>query len=566
MQPKAVGHAILEQRSVFSLAYRLAIRAGQAKGMRQSGSWWRPVLLGSAVGDIALARMLRKSDRAALAPRLVADAIDAAVWSQHPSGNVELAVQPGVPLALESGLRYGAAGFATPLASALLTNAVNIVRKKPLAIAPFRWPLLGSMFGTALAMLETRHRDTVTNHFEQDLEARTLRAWLAGQNEVAMGADSVVDELCRISPLLGNKATETAIGPMVHAWKANLASTTEVGAIYLGNALAQWQRRHNNFQPVLSNDVWFEMDAGVGTFILTSQQAQWLGDSCDRLSLVGGVQVVLETATEGHRPGMQANLRLGSHRIEIPKDPVKDISPLDVGPVGFALAAYWVFDTTTANNAYCAPAALWPISVANLLASVWAQRGVAREGDASHGASLALASALALIQAVASSLTIRQPRGPDGRQRLPFLTGLAVMGMMLPLYWRDLDDGQRVAVVSAVVASIGIGAYLYPERVNPADLLRELLWIGAASASAVKLRRSLDSSGASLTAALEEAAHDAETHAHAEGRSFVIQLVTEANHSLVRQLRNTDSLDPRLRREAQRRLEDVDQRMAVLSS
>ena len=461
-------------------------------------------------------------------------------------------------------MRYGLAGLAVPLATAVVTNAIRIVRRKPVVLAPFRWQVLGVAFGIGSAMLETRHRDQVVERAEREREADAHRAWLAGQNDVAMGADSIVDDLCRISPLLGDQSADASVGPMVRAWKEALADTTEVGAVYLGNALAQWRRRHNDFQPDLSADVWFELAPGDGTVILTSGQAEWLADRCDRLPLVGGVPVTTVATGRGRRPGMRLELRIGDNLVEVPDDVDDGVRSFDVGPIALAMGAFWAFDTTTSANSRCARAAVWPLVAAGGAAAVYAHRQVERHGDDAHGAIVAVTCAWSVAMAVSSSLSIGQSTGPDGRQHLPFLTGPTVLGSILPLYWRDLDRDQRLGAVAAIAATCGLGASLYPEDIVGGDLARELLLIAAATFTGAGLRRSLDRSVTSIRSSLAEQWGGVLEQSFADGRSFVIRLVAEARYALQRQLVRSADIDPRLAGEAQRRLDDVDRRLSEL--
>ena len=522
-------------------------------------------MVASVLSDLTIAGVLHRSRQSFTAARLLADGIDTAIWSQHSSANVEVAVQPGVPLAMEAGFRYGAAGLAVPLSSAVLTNVINLIRRNPVVLAPFRWPALGVLFGLGLALTETRHLDTVLERFDQEQQARIRQAELAGQNDVAMGADSIVDDLCRISPMLGDEVSESAIGPMIHAWKTELSTQTQLGAVYLGTTLVQWQRRHNTVHTDLARDVWFEITPGEGTRIVTEAQAQWLWARLDQLERGGTLAVAFEQTSQRHRPGMAFVLSLGDERLTVPADAETGLPPVDIGPFGFALGAFQILDTATKHNAYCAPAAIVPISAACVAASVWSQRQVAAKGDASHASIVVVASVVALCHAIVSSRTIRQPITSDGHQRLPFLGGILVLSLMLPLYWRDLSEIQHAAVVSALLAAMGLGATLYPERVRLPDLIRELLWMGAASWSTVKLRHSLDSSAAELTESLESQRAEVELKAFAHGRSVVLQLVSEVQVSLRRQLGEVPRIDPRLRRELERRLDAVDARILEIS-
>ena len=87
MNPGADREGMVGQRSLFSLVYRLAVRAGQFAVVGRARPAWTAGLIGAVVGDVALARALRVSDRPHLVPRLVGDSIDAALWSEAPGMN-----------------------------------------------------------------------------------------------------------------------------------------------------------------------------------------------------------------------------------------------------------------------------------------------------------------------------------------------------------------------------------------------------------------------------------------------------------------------------------------------
>src|ERR1035437_1547322 len=113
---RAPAPSLLSKRERFHLAYRLASRSFQLLVARSSRTPQRHMAAAAAfaVGDIVSAVALRRSGRIALGPRLAVDAVAAALWSQGDTG-LELATMPGVPLAIEAGLRIGAAGLIVPV-------------------------------------------------------------------------------------------------------------------------------------------------------------------------------------------------------------------------------------------------------------------------------------------------------------------------------------------------------------------------------------------------------------------------------------------------------------------
>lgn len=100
--------------------------------------------------------------------------------------------------------------------------------------------------GAGLARYEESRRAAALARRRLNVDARCQLAHLAGQNDVAMGADSIIDLLSRTDPLLPPATAGEMIGVItgrqLAAWKLSLATTTARHAAYLGLILAQWQR------------------------------------------------------------------------------------------------------------------------------------------------------------------------------------------------------------------------------------------------------------------------------------------------------------------------------------
>ena len=74
------------------------------------------------------------------------------------------------------------------------------------------------------------------------LAAERRRAFLAGQNAVAMGASSAVDAIEGLVPIVGRPTRGSALWRLADGWKAQLSESTAAEATYLQVALLEWER------------------------------------------------------------------------------------------------------------------------------------------------------------------------------------------------------------------------------------------------------------------------------------------------------------------------------------
>jgi hypothetical protein len=183
-----------------------------------------------------------------------------------------------------------------------------------------------------------------------------------------------------------------------------------------------------------------------------------------------------------------------------------------------------------------------------------------------HGRVLFVALGHSLIHAVASTLTMRNTRNPEGIQRFPFLGGVNMVAMMMPLYWGDLGTTQRVLAVAAVGGIVALGLTLFPEQIEWSHVVAELLWPAAAFYSISTLRTQLELDAKQLNAELEEQDQGVLTNAFAEGRSYVLGLASETRYAARRDFTAArEHLDERVSVEVERRLNEVDKRLEELS-
>jgi hypothetical protein len=559
--------SLVAKRERFHLTYRLASRSFQLLIARSSPNPKRRMAEAAAfaVGDIVSAVALRRSGRFALGPRLAADAVDTALWSRGTTG-LELSTMPGVPLAIEAGLRIGVAGLIVPMVNATVTGCVRRLKGRTVSNASFRYQAMAVALGAGIASYEANRRRVALARHQQDLEARIGVAHLAGQNKVATGADTVVDLLSRTTPLLSSPVGSITVSRMLADWRQSLAASTAEQATYLGIALTRWQRRHNESQHDLSADVAFEIEEGHGTILLSADQAAWLEVVLDELALRGTLRVTAEDIAEARQPNQPCRLLVGEYALDIPADPRQGLVPFDVGPLGFLASSMWFADTLAPGGIGSSPWAVVPAAAAGPLLAFWAHRAVTHRGEAVHSRVLLVALGHALVHAAASTGTMRNTRNSDDIQRFPFLGGINMLAMMLPLYWADLDTNQRVLSIAGIAAILAVGLFLFPERIQWTHLVAELLWPAAAFYSMSTMRSQLESEAERLSAEFENNDKAIVANAFAEGRSYVLGLASETRYEAHRDFAAVrGQLDKRISAEVERRLNEIDKRLEEFS-
>ncbi|MCA1702612.1 MAG: hypothetical protein LC808_04830 [Actinobacteria bacterium] len=332
--------AELSARSRLHIIYRSTVRLSQlfdssgGAGTRR----WRLALLGSVLVDVAIWVALRRTRRLALPPRLAVDMADISVWSlaPYPEGFYDYAVLPGVPLAIEAGLARRSGGFVVPAANVAATVVVRRALRCPVQFGAFAWQLMAVAAGAGFARYNHLLRQQVELEWGQRRSADEAAAFLAGQNSVAMGADTVIDRLGAITPLLGPTRPGHALYLLVDQWKPSLAAATSERAVYLKTALLKWEQQHN-LDPDLSRFVELHLGEGDGTKLLTGQQAEvlrgLLDDGCQLRAIV---KVKLPyPAKAWQRPGRGFDLQVGEMLLRVPDDRSPSPRPPDVAPLTF---------------------------------------------------------------------------------------------------------------------------------------------------------------------------------------------------------------------------------------
>ena len=561
--------AELTARSRLNIVYRSTVRLSQlldtSGGARTKR--WRRVLLGSVLADAASWIALRRSRGLALLPRLALDMADVTVWSlaPYPEGFYDYAVLPGVPLALEAGLNRRTGGLVVPAANVAATVIVRRALHRPVQVGAFFWQLMAVAAGAGFARYNRLLRQQVEVERRQRRSAEEAAAYLAGQNSVAMGADTVIDRLEAISPLLGPTRPGSALYVLVDQWKTSLAAATTERAIYLKTALMKWEQQHN-LDPDLSRFVELQLNEGDGTKLLTGLQAEVLQCLLDGCRLRGIVKVSLPNPVEESQPpGRGFALEVGEVLLWVPDDRWPSPRPPDVAPLAFVLGALW-FARTGANTAEAVPVgALAPCVAATLLAAVWSEWRLRSVGGRAHPQILSVAFVIAALHVVLATTTSRRPFNLSGGQNFPFYAALAVPAILASHYHDELDRTQRLRAGAAAVGILVLGWALARRPRQMRAFLLALTWPLATYLPGLHVAGEFRQAAELLAQELRAGAVAGTDEAFRRGKHFVLGLASMAFRDAQEQFAAVSSmLESRVRDEVQRRLEEVERRLRKL--
>jgi len=561
--------AFLAVRGRFHLAYRLSVRLMQFAsvdgGARTAG--WRLALLAFVALDIGLWVALRNPRVFALKSRLAIDCAGIAFWSLAPlpAGTAYiLAVLAGFPLALDAGLRCRSRGLVVPVAAMATTLLVRSIAGRPAMPEPFVWLFLGVAWGVLLR----RYTARLQRHAEQDRARRSSaehrRAYLAGQNSVAMGASSAVDGIESVLPLLGPPEPGSVIWDIANSWKRALHEATIGHAAYLGQALAEWAAGHNA-HPDLASRVIVAPVEGIGTTLLTHTQVEALWNGLTGLDLRGRVAVDLaERAAADRPPGGRLRLRIGLATIDVPADPDCPPDPVDPGPAIFVLACALMLGDIVGFPLDGPP--VLAVATMTLLAAWWAHTRLRRLGRAAWPVIMLSAVAVAVTYTACATLALKEALNPAGLENYPVVAGLDLLAIVAPMYWDGLGRPLRAMAVAGSVSVMAVAWLLHPVGDDAGRLLLQATWSLNVLLSARRLTRELNAASTSYAERLRDEGRDAEQFAFRMGQAAVVALVRRAREEASERLRVVgDTLMADLAEDARRRLEEVDLRLASVT-
>jgi len=542
--------------------YRSVVRLNQladpAGGARTAP--WRQRLAASVVVDLALWGALRRSERLWLWPRLALDAADTALWSlaPYPDGAWDFAVLPAVPFDIECGLRLRWAGMAAPALGAAATSLVR--RRRGLAAQPaaFAWQVMAVGTGVAFDRYNRRVREASERDASRRRAAKAADAMVAGQNAVAMGADTVIDRIQATMPLLGRAPQGSALHALLDGWKLALAETTQQGAAYLGTVLASWQLSHNT-HPDLSQRVDIVTQPGHGTLVLTSSQAAVLQATLTALAPRGETPVALADPERARRhPGRSFDLVVGSRKVVVPADPETPPRSPDFAPVGLALGALWLGRLAAPTAEQVPYRVVVPLMAGSLAAAGVAEHQLRRRGSAAHLEIQAMGLALAAASTILATTTAKRPFKESGGQNFPFYATLSVPSLMYTFHHNDLGPRMQAIVPMCLSAIVAVGWALAPRPRQVRQFLLSLSWPVAGLGPGFRVSGELRAAGSRLAADLAGRQDRSVEAGFRRGADSVVSLASAAYRDAVAQLdRQRLTLDPLLAEEAERRLEEV---------
>lgn len=568
-----VSRAIVESRIPLNLTYRLVVRFAQLvtpAGAASAGTGlWHRAVWAFALADVAVWLVLRRTGRYLLWPRLLLDAGDIAFWSLSPGPRTyyDAAVLVGIPLALEAGFRSGRSGMVVPGAALAVTAAVRQLAGKPVLAFTFAWLVLGVGMGMGLFSYSQRLHSEAEADAAARRAARRRRAFLAGQNSVAMGASSVIDRIESLIPILGRPEPGSALWRVADGWKASLGQATSSDATYLQVALLEWEREYNR-HPDLASHIRLVLPEGAGTLLLTGPQVLALRHRLDQLRLRGrqGVAIAEHEASQ-RPPGHAVRLLVGGRPVEVPADPVAAHRPVDAGPLTFVFIAAQMAKDTRPNYG----GVPWPVvglSMVVCLAAGWyAHRLLTAGGVAARGRVLAVAAGVGLFYAAVASPTMAHPYSFDGNLNYGFGAGVMLLAFLAGVYHESLTPHLRAGVAVAMGLMCAVAVVLSPASPVLRPVVTGLAWTLSPYPASRRVSRALVRATTRQSQAEGEADGEAELEAFRQGRDEVLALVRAARDDAVRQLAALDpATAPEIGELATRRLTDVDHQLAVLGA
>ena len=519
-RPASVIEALLEPRPLFTGRYRLASRAYQvllARSKPRHSPRLQLAALACAAGDLWLSRALARGQGPPLRARLVTDTADTLAWSLATDGPFDTSVLAAVPLSLEIGLRFGAPGILTSLTSAsAIASARKLAGRKP-GIRAFSWQVLAAIGGAVLGAYATRWSAAKEATLMSASAARVREARHAGADSIAMGADSLLDQLCEVhTGLLHGSQAAAELGWALREHKRELGSSSE-GA-YLKEVVDAFERM-NSASSHVQRDATFNIAPGATTTVLTASQQDFLHGALAKLRLSGNVHMDVRGVDPLSPPGSGFSLVVGDLVIEVPTDTSSPIPPFEPGPVIALLGAISLPNLATRAGGGTPLARCLPISLAFgiLGARGFLRRSGARELLWPTFAILELASVL-----LAGS---GAPTTAHGIQRYPSNAVLVAPALMAGNCYDDLTASEQRLLTGAALCAIGIGLLRGPRPVRITHLIVDLLWPYTAFVTARSVGRALARHARDLEAHQERLLERDASAAYRRGRSDVIRLL-----------------------------------------
>lgn len=458
--------------------------------------------------------------------RLVADLVDLLFWAGPGGSDVTTATTIQVPESVEAGIGYGLLGIAWPIASggaSSLARAMTGKRPEPLQHIPH----VGAVIGGTFARLADQRRLSRARELHQaELSAKSARAYLAGQNEMAMGASSIIDQLKPVALMLGSDRPGSALNQVRAGWKESLAERAQQHAVFLDSGVRLWQQLHND-HPDLSGyvDV-VDIAEGDGTTLLTGYQVASLARLLESRELGHRVEIaVARRRTRPVRPGKAFDLLVNGEVVTVPADRSATIDRFNAAPAAFAFGAWAALMPTRADDGGLPTNLALVCSASYLIAAV---RYLGLDPEEAARESLVVSFALSVLQGVICVAGCKTSRKVSGAQMFHGTYGLTPAALLVGARWGELDVPERRRVLG-VISAIGLAAYIAePGPRSPLDFAAAVAYPLAALVGMRAMAGAVTRESEELSAELSREDEKVEARAFGEGARHVLALAFSA--------------------------------------
>lgn len=540
-----------------AVTYRCLARGLQlAENRREQKSGWRSVALGAAAaGDLLLWRALRK-DALPLSARVGIDLADLALWAGPGGAELVTALTPHVALDVETGVAGGVRGFLFPLAAAAVANGVRVAYGRTPDFAQ-NVPHAGAVIGgitlrrgevTRMARAHAVHADELT--------AKAVRAFLAGQQDIAMGASSIIDQLKPVAMLLGSDSAGSTLNQVRAGWKDSLAEQARQHAVFLDSAVRMWRDLHNDHPDLAGYVDIVDIAEGDGTVLLTGRQASQLADLLERRGLSGSLRFEMspKAGARSVRPGRAFDILVNNDVITVPSDPSAPVDRFNPAPPALLFGA-WAALMPTRHGEGDLPMPLALACAAAYLAAAVAFFGKPPE----EAARRALWTGLALsgFQGAVCALGCTSDRNDGNRQLFSGTFGIAPAGLLLAASRRHLTRRDELGALGAFGAIAALAFALADAPRSKADFAIALAHPLAAMIGMDVYAQAAGRQTDALSAELRVEDDRVETESFENGRLHVLQLAVAALEEAEQSFSERTDLDADVRDSVAARLESI---------
>jgi hypothetical protein len=461
-----------------------------------------------------------------------------------------------VPVDVEAGIAYGAAGFAFPLAASVVSSLARRACGQlpdPAQHISHAGAVIG---GIAVRRGERTRMARAREGHDAELSAKRVRAFLAGQNAVAMGASSIIDLLQPVAVLLGSDTIGSVLSQVRAGWKGSLAEQAQRHAVFLDSAVRLWLHEHNDHPDLRGFVDAADITEGDGTVLVTGYQARRIASLLEDCRLGGRVRIEVSGRREARNtlPGRSFSLLVNDEVLLVPEDPAVHVRPFNPAPPTYFFGA-WAALMPMRRSDGALPVPLALICSAGYLAA--GLRSLSRPADDTAGEALLIAVALSALQGIACGRGCKIRRKDNGSHMFHGTFGIAPAGLLLAATRPVLSKRQQLAG-AGLLCIVAAAAFFGAER--PRRVLDFVIALAHPFAAMVGMATVSDAAArATEELATQIRVEDdlVEASAFESGRRHVLQLAAAALAEAEATFSEQPDLDPLIRDNVRSRLQTI---------